>query len=335
MPPRSRTSTDTLALGNRDPKMEQMLRDQFNVDFAFMSGISVSQIDVKRSRNLNTRTEPINEPTKAKYIAALERDDKFPPVVLYKASGGKATKYSVADGVHRIAAHEALGFPVDAYVIDPSTPASTIVMIAYACNTKNGLPNTFEECVSHAIYFVDNGMRNKDAAALVGIKSSQLTFALNVREADNRAKEAGINVRKWEALGPSKRASLNRITTNPILKKAAMLAHDANLTSGAVNKLVVQLGKTKEPDKQSKWLDDERRLLRDDIDATAGGLTSAKGAHTDKGRWALVRSQSLKLPDNPKIVSDLYKGDERIEAAEDFGLLGRRFLAFEKELLDA
>ena len=316
------------------PQIEQMLKS-FGADFSLVSPVQPSQVDLKRSRILNTRNEPLNESTKAKYMAALERGDVFPPVILFKANNGRAAKYSVADGVHRIAACLAMGLTFDAYVIDPATPSSTIMMIAYRANKLNGLENTEEECISHAIYAADNGVARSEAAALNGIKLSKLTYHLNVRAADNRAVEARIDTKVWDALHLTARASLNRLNTKQVFKKAALLAHDANMSVKAVDTLVVELNNMKDPAKEGKYLDAKRKELKEDIDATAGGLTTGgKGVpKTPKQQLAWVRRYTMTLPE-PSTVVGLYQGPECEEAAADFGKLARQFAALEKVLLD-
>lgn len=335
MPARTRKQAETLPFDNRNPVIERMLTERYKVDFEFHSNVPVGQIDVARSRKNNSRTIPLDEDTVNDYIAALERDEKFPPIVAYRASGGTAKKYTVADGNHRVAAHAAVGRSLDVYVLDPSTPASTVVLITFTCNRKNGKAYSEEECISHAVYFVDNGFTQKDAAAEMGVKPHKLKAALDLREADTRASEAGIGIRMWEGLHPSSRARLNAITTNEILKPAATLAHDANMTTNQVSTLVAKLGRTKNPATQKEIIKSERALLKAEIVSAASGSRSKGGPQTPKGWFALGRSHLMHIPDNAKAVANLYSGEERDEAAGWYGDLGRRLLAVEKELLNA
>ena len=311
--------------------MEQLLRS-FKVEYELLAGVSTSQVDVERSRRLNTRIEMLHPETVAKYVAALERGDKFPPIVAFRGSGGKAKKLTVADGNHRVAAHEELGLPLDVYLIDPATPASTVVMIAYRCNELNGRPYTDKERLSHAIYLVDNDLTQKEAAELMGIPQHRLSTALNLREADDRANEAGLTAKVWEGLHPTVRARLNSIQTNDVMVKAAILARDATLTTTHVTSLVAKLAKDREPARQLRTLEDERKLYRERIASTVGGKKSPRGPQSNKHIWSLVMANARRASQNPTLVAGQYKGDEREPAAEEFETLGQLCLRIAKEL---
>lgn len=332
MTARTRKQTESL-FENRDPKMERMLTQEFKVDFEFLSGVSTSQIDVSRSEKANTRLKTIDEDTKKKYIADLGRGDKFPPIIGYYGNGGRAKKITVADGRHRVAAHQALGRPLDVYLLDPNTPAGTIVMIAYLCNEKNGLPYTDQERIQHAIYFVDNDVPQKEAAARFGVSTGKLKHALDIREANNRADEAGVNIRIWEGLHPTARARLNGITTDEIFKGAATLAHDARLSTIEVQALVVELRQTKVLTKQREILAAQRRLHKERIQSTAGGMKSSRGGlQTPKTRFAVATSLIVGMDGNVDTLAKAFQGEEREEAAEQAEGVGGWYLKLAEAL---
>jgi hypothetical protein len=315
MPGRRRAGEPTLALGNRDPKIEQMLRDQFKVDYTFLSGVSTTQINMERSRTNNARFEALNEGAKKAYVAALKRGDVFPPIIAYRGNRGTAKKLTVGDGNHRVAAHHEVGVPLDVYELDPATPAATITMITMVCNTKNGLPLTPDERIDHAVSLTDNKVSHKDAAEMMGITENKLRTALHVREADKRANAAGIDVRVWEGLTKSARARLNGITTDGVLKEAATLAHDARFNTVEVNAVVTELRTMTDVAKQREFLKTQRAVHKERIGATAGGLVSSR-AQTPKHRMALVMGHFTTLTEDPDAITNLYKGEEREELAD-------------------
>lgn len=327
-----RRSDPTLALGNRDPKIEQMLREQFKVDYTYLSGVSTTQINMDRSRANNARFEALNEDTKKTYVAALRRGDVFPPIIAYRGSRGTAKKLTVADGNHRVAAHHEVGVPLDVYELDPATPAATITMITMVCNTKNGLALTQAERVDHAVSLVDNRVNQKDAAEMMGIKESQLRTALQIREADHRAKRVGINIRLWESLSKTVRGRLTGITTDGIFKDAATLAHDVPLTAAEVNQLVSDLRGTTDLATQREILKTARSRFKERIGASAGGLVSSRGPQTPKHRLALGISNFTCLSDDADAIASLYKGEEREELADQLETISLRLVNLLKVL---
>lgn len=315
MPARRTAANPTLDLGNRDPKIERMLR-QLKVEYTYISGVSTSQINMDRSRAYNVRFETLNEDTKRTYVAALARGDQFPPIIVYRPNHGTAKKYKVADGVHRVAAHHELGYALDVYELDPETPAATITKIALVCNAKNGLALTQAERVSNAMSLRDGGVSMKDAADMMGIRENALRTALQIREADNRAKAANINVRLWESLGKTVRARLTAITTDAIFKEAAKLVHDVPLNAAETGALVAEVRKTKDLVKQREILKAQRLAFSDRIKASAGGLVTNRGPQTPKHRIALVLSHFSSLTEDPDAIVNLYPGEEREELLE-------------------
>lgn len=324
----------TLALGNPDPKIEQMLRDQFKAKFTFLSGVNTSQINMERSRANNARREALNAETTKKYVAAMRRGDNFPPIIAYYASRGAAKKLTVADGNHRVAAADEADKTLDVYVLDPETPANIISMITMVGNTKNGLALTPADQVDHAISLVDNKVSHRDACELMGIKEGALRSALQIREADNRAKAARVNIRIWEGLSPTVRARLNAITTDGIFKDAAILAHDVPMTTVEVSRLVSALKPEKDLAKQREILKHHRNIYQDRIGSSAGGLVSNRGPLTPKTRVAIGISHLGCLSDDPGPIAALYKGEEREELIDTLETLNLRVASLLKYLQD-
>lgn len=331
MPGRRRSADPTLALGNRDPKIEQMLQEQFKVGYKFVSGVPTAQIDMGRSRANNARFEALNDETKRSYVAALKRGDVFPPIIAYRGNRGNAKKLTVADGNHRAAAHDEVGVPLDVYELSPETSPAAITMITMVCNTKNGLSLTPNERVDHAVSLTDNRVSHRDAAEMMGINESRLRTALQIREADRRAKAARISVRLWESLSRTVRARLNGITTDGILKEAATLANDARLTAAEVNTLVTELRRTTDVAKQREILKTQRAVYQERIGATVGGMVSGR-AQTPKHRMALAMSHFAGLSDDPDAIVSLYKGEEREELADQLEVVSQRIVNLLKSL---
>lgn len=315
MSARRRNTADTLPFENRHSPTEQLLKD-LKVDYTYTSNVPTSQINVERSRANNARRQTLVEATKNNYVNALRRGAVFPPIIAYRGNRGTAKKLTVVDGNHRVAAHAEVGKPLDVYELAATTPATTITLLTGECNTTNGLPPTKEERISHAVTHVDEGMSHREAADRMGIPLNWLTTALRLRDADNRAKEAGVNVRIWESIGPTARGRLTAITTDEIFKLAAILAADVPLTSDEVGKLVAKLRKTTVLAKQREILKNERLFYDDRIKASAGGLVPPRGPQTPKHRIALVASHLAGITDDTAAIADLYKGEEREEIAE-------------------
>lgn len=316
MPPRARASAAaTLPLGNRDSKIEQLL-DHYNVQYDFLAGVAVSQIDIDGSRSNQARFKALDDETVAIYTAALEKGSQFPPVVAYKGNKGKAKRWTVIDGNHRTEAHRRARKSLDMYTLGNETPPDIIQFLTFEFNLQNGLNYTAAERVSHAADLVENyGVSQRKAAERYGVAVTKLGFDLTLRSADRRAIEADIDARIWDGLPVTSKVRLNAIRTDEVLKIAATLACQARLGTLDVGKLVTELAKVTNIEKQKAILREKRDAWSDKILATKAGKKKAT-EHTPKHRLALGLSQLVGLPSNVDALAKMYSGDERIDAAE-------------------
>jgi hypothetical protein len=104
-----------------------------------MAGIRTLKIaDIQVDFSINQRVEKVSEQVVEEYVEALRRGDVFPPVTVFCA-GQKV--YYLADGFHRLAAHDAFGLEkIPCQVI--SGNRSRAIEYACGCNAEHGYRRT-------------------------------------------------------------------------------------------------------------------------------------------------------------------------------------------------
>jgi hypothetical protein len=71
---------------------------------------------------------------------------------------------------------------------------------SFEANARHGLATSIDERVQHAVWLVDNGATQEQAAATVNIKVGDLRKQWSKWQASRRANEVDILQREWEAL---------------------------------------------------------------------------------------------------------------------------------------
>lgn len=305
---------------HRAPSVEKDLTNTYHVAWEYMSSIPLADIDVKKSLANQARFEARNEDTVKQYAEAVERGDSFPAIIVHQSSRARSPLKVIVDGNHRFAAYVLAGRShIPAYVIDQKTAPQTIALMTFAFNTRHGMPTSEEERIRSGLFLVDNGASLKVAAAAVSIPERVLTKAVGQKNADDRAKDVGVDQRKWERLGRTVRNNLASISTDEGFKEAMNLAYDAGLTSAEVQEVRTQLnGLGRGGQKQKSAV---RALAtneyHDRIQASAGGVLKTGGTQGKgpRARLGMAVGQIEALGD-PSIIVRAYAAEERAEHAE-------------------
>jgi hypothetical protein len=170
----------------RSPLYEQILNKE-GVKWKYLERLALADINDSRSLRSQARlVTPVNQELIAQY-AQMKRQGLEPPaLVVWKPAYGE--KYIAVDGNQRRKALEDCKCKFhDAYLIE-STDSEVIDRITWTWNNKaNGLRNTEEECIQHALTFVRKyGYTQKRAAEEWGVSANKLravVAAEEVREA--------------------------------------------------------------------------------------------------------------------------------------------------------
>lgn len=296
----------------RAPQVEADLNDKYKVGWDFISNVPPSAFDVAESLGNQARFESINEDTVEQYAEAVARGEHFPAVIAYrKRANGKLI---IIDGNHRLVAHERHQAPLDVYEVEQGTRSQVIALMTHAFNTKHGRPTSEAERVTAAIYLVNNGASQEDAAAAVNVPMRLLKKALNRARADARADEVGLSRQEWDTLPQSSKSRLLNITTDEGFKDAVHLAFAARLDSDEVFELVsyVNANGTKSARRQRELVKAKTAEYADRIQSMAGGVlgTSGKRASGPKQRLAMALGQVFALPEDVMAIARMYAASE-------------------------
>lgn len=263
--------------------------------------IAVITINQTKSRQNQSRFTPLVDETVGVYAAAMERGDKFPPIVVYKEEKGG---YVVIDGNHRVAAADMSGITeIEAYVLDDVNERQ-IQTMTFEANTKHGLPSSLEERLAHGVYLVDLGVTQVKAAQLVNVPPSQFDNALRKEQIGRRLARLGIE--RWQTVPVHSRLRLGALRDDVILRAAFELVVAAHLNAEETSNLVTAINKETTTTAQLAVIEDRRNVSALRIRTSAGGRVPMPSDMIRLLR-AISYSEGLKpesLPEATKALND-------------------------------
>lgn len=320
---------------NRRPDIEAYL-DSKGVKWIYHEHVKFDDIDMERSlRNQARIHKKLDEEVVDRYLEAMSRGDVFPPLIGARA-GRSDSKLVNVDGNHRAASSKKKGdafYPYGYYEIVDADP-QIIVLMTFEANTKHGLPTSEEERVHQAIWLIDNGANQKQAAAAVNVPERAIKKLWNKVVADRRADEVGILRSHWDHLSQSIRQRLVTVATDEGFRALTELTFRAKLDWDEVNRLVNELNASRSGTKQAAMVENWVNVYADRIQANLGGVgtsNSRKGA-TPKQRYQLALGSVLALPDDPSSLTNMFAAGERAEAARKAREAAKKFTAMAKAL---
>ncbi|GAB3080822.1 hypothetical protein GCM10027053_51530 [Intrasporangium mesophilum] len=299
----------------RRPDIERELSERYAVEWEFRPAVPIASFDQDKSLHNQARFEALDEKTVELYTEAVKRGDEFPAVIAYRPS--PRARLVMIDGNHRLSAHIRAEKPVDVYEVDRDTDRRAIALMTYSFNTRHGRPTSETERLSQAAYLVDNGSSIAHAAAAVSIPVAHLKRHLTRVSADTRADEVGLKRNEWDALNATVRSRLSQIYTDEGFADAAKLAFAARLDADEVFELVALLNSTKSGARQRAIVTKHREMMRERIQAAAGGAlgTAPRKAQGPKQRLSMALGQALALPEDDQAIVGAYAQSERKDAA--------------------
>jgi hypothetical protein len=300
-------------LGARDPRIEEYLNEK-GVAWEFIENVSPGSFDLQKSMKNQARLTHLVPSQVETYIDAMKRGDVFPPLIAHRNE--ETGKLITIDGNHRLETCRQLERPMNVYVV--SADPKIVTLLTFEANTKHGVPTNQQERVTHALWLIDTGASQRDAAAAVGAPLKLVQKDWQRRQAGRRADEVGIIRTHWEALHQSIRTRLLNLTTDEVFKAASELAYKANLSVQEVFDLVAQLNESRSVTRQLALLE----LLQGNeyADRISGGeaLFGAKQGRsktTPKTRASQALGHVLHLPDDIAGLASQFSPQERESAA--------------------
>jgi ParB-like chromosome segregation protein Spo0J len=316
---------------HRDPAIESWL-DSYGVKWEYTGPVDIDRFDAEKSLANQARVfEPLDEEVVTTYAEALKRGDQFPAVVANRPSArGRLT---MIDGNHRYAAARRAELPqVPTYTVI-NAKKSTVVMMTFAANTRHGKPTSYDERVFQAVWLLNNGATQEEAAASVQLKKSDITKAWARVQADNRADEVGILRREWEALSHPNRQRLYGVITDEGFRAAAGLSFRANLDAQQVQELVGEVNKVRSSEKQVAVVKRFEGVWSEQIQDVKSGMgTHSRRKVTPKSTLRRALTSLSTLPENISLVADMFADQERQEAAKQARSAAAQLSAFAEQL---
>lgn len=252
-----------IATMQTDPRVEDWIKShgaQPN-----LQELNIDDINRSKSQANQARFQSLDEDTVVLYASAMERGDRFPPIVVYRDRGA----YVVIDGNHRVEATSLNSQDtILAYVLD-NLSNTQIQTMTFEANAKHGLPSTVEERIAHGLYLTDMGVSHKDAAAMVNVPLHQLQKEIERARADRRLGVVGVE--RWETIAQGARQRMDAIRNDNVLRAAARLGVEARLNTVVVNEMVTAINRENTEDGQMSVIDEWRDRYATNVSTTAGG----------------------------------------------------------------
>lgn len=310
----------------RVPALEAQFAERWHVAYSYLSSVPPSEFDVDKSLANQARFDALDEKVVERYEQSLADGDVFPAVVAYRPGRAASAKLVIVDGNHRLVAHTRANLPLAVYEIERGTRRETIVLMTYVLNATHGLPSAEEERIASAVYLIQSGASQESAARELKVPLRLVKKAMAKARSDERAAEAGVNLREWDSLAGSIRNRLLNVSTDEGFAGAAHLAFAAKLDYNEVGELIALLNGSRSAAKQRAILKSETERYAERVQRTAAGVLSSaeRRAMTPKARVAMMLGQVLGLPEDFTALAKSYSGEERHETAQRLSDAGER-----------
>jgi len=245
--------------------------ESFSVDWDYKPAFAMSKIDLKESvRNQARLDNPLDEDRVELIAEGIENGDKIPPVVGYL----KNNKLILIDGNHRVNAWELCGSKtVPVYVVKEAN-VEVLTEMTYQANAKHPTPNTQEERIQHAIFMVQQGRSQIDAAGTMNVKVLELQRAWAKTEVERRALAVGVSIREWSKVSVSSKVRINALKNDDVFAKCVTVVSEIKLPTEEVSKLVADVNRKRTNESQLALLDSFRKDHREEIKKNRSGTRS-------------------------------------------------------------
>lgn len=304
MPEVERTTDAEAELSFWDPGLEGRLRKQ-GVKFTRLANLSPDQVDEAASERNQARPEAIKPHLVAEYVTTLSDGQALPALLLQRAAKGR---YSIISGMHRWKACAETGLRFNAYLVDPSTPSTKIQELTYTENVPHGERTDVKTRVRQAFDLHDDGMSMADAARKLHVSPAAISDYKKVIEGRRQAKNAGVNLDRWEALHDSTKALILGIKTQEGFDALAHLVVDAGLSFTEVKEILASVNTSKSGKAQEETITQLRAAYQDRI--VSGGKAYKPGPGKRRSpRTGFEALLTTALSVRPEMLAEYY--DER------------------------
>lgn len=284
---------------SRRPEIERLL-DDYMVEWEFVKDLPLSDIDEKRSFANQARVDqPIQQDLVETYVEGLKNGDIFPAIVVHR-DGNKLVN---VDGNHRFAAAKKNGESntIAAYVI--KAKAETVRILMTLLNVIHGRSLSEQEKLWHAFFLIDSGTEQTKASQVLHVPLTRLRSAYALELANRRSRDCNLNRRAWSEMNQSVRTRLAQLSTDAAFKALFDLTVKASLKGDEVSRMVTELNRLRSEKEQVSFIDAEAAIIRDRVQASAGGKIKREMSPKHSLRMHLAAIAKIKMETIPAMVN--------------------------------
>lgn len=281
------------------------LLDELAVTYTHHEALDLDLVDVEGSLRNQARFDPLDVDAVDRYAAAMTAGDTFPPIVLHHAKTARAKQpWIILSGNHRFHAAVKSDTKLAGYVVDRVEDPTVLLRIAYQDNAHHGLGLSPAERIRFGLHLVDNGFSNVEAARCVGVHDTRLSTARGVRNAEERARAAGIAA--YDVLPESTKIAIASIKLDAPFLAAARLVTRARLNAAQAAEITKAVKATASEADALAAVEELEAQHRERIQATAGGKARPEQSGRSRLLAACTTVHKLSQPDIVRSVIDAH-----------------------------
>jgi ParB-like chromosome segregation protein Spo0J len=308
-----RTANTAQVVGTKPelPSTAVEVLEKFKVQYEFML-VETSEIGKVSASQHQVRSKFTEESQVEDYATAMRNGALFPAIVLAK----NGQRFERIDCNHRLAALELIGEPLVWAAVFTSTPIVKHAL-RVQLNLGHGLFLTRTDRAMHAIYSIENdGLTVAAAAENAGLSAQYVRDELNKYRARKRMDEVGLSPKEVNSLNITQQLKLATLRSDPVIRDAAKLVLDADLTADQCTVLVHNLNELRSDAAKQTAIEDARRT-------TYADHISSKAVTGGSSRPKARNSAAVKLNCGIGLILSVTADDVILTAADCTGLAGR------------
>lgn len=283
----------------REAKVEEWLNEE-GIEWHYEPDVPLSKVDREASLKNQARYKAIDQDHVLELAIAAEEKELTAMVGYYNTDH----RIVIIDGNHRMEAYSLVARKTAGFYIVDTAYAWVVDRLTRTANKLEGLGQTRDEKLGHAIYFVKiQNMPVSAAAGLVQMSVAAVQNALAADDTRERLRSLGFNA----SLYPTTLEELYRIKQDSALLGTAKLVHEAQLGAREAAEVARKVSKQRSEQAQQAMIDNFRHQFRFRIIRTRSGQIRQQVLPTERLRKHVNGINSIRPEQVKPVDKDLFR----------------------------
>lgn len=283
----------------REAKVEEWLNEE-GVEWHYEPDVPLSKVDREASLKNQARYRAINQDHVLELAIAAEKKELTAMVGYYSTNH----RIVIIDGNHRMEAYSLVARKTAGFYVVDTAYTWVIDRLTRTANKLEGLGQSRDEKLGHAIHFVKTqDIPINAAASLVQMSVAAVQNALAADEVRERLRGLGFN----ESLYPTTLEEIYRVKQDNALLGTAKLVHEAQLGAREAAEVARKVSKQRSEQAQQAIIDNFRHQFRSRIIRTRSGQIRQQVLPTEKLRKHVNGINSIRPEQVKPVDKDLFR----------------------------